>query len=77
MNTTLTFAPQRSGVTRPASPFWRLTAIVGLALSVRKERRMLLGFDDQALKDLGFDRGEALAEAHRALWDLPSNRLPE
>jgi len=44
------------------------------ALKVRKERRMLLGLNDVALKDLGVGRGDAYAEASRAFWDLPCHR---
>jgi uncharacterized protein YjiS (DUF1127 family) len=40
------------------------------AIDVRRERRMLLGLDDSALKDLGWARGDAYAEAVRACWDV-------
>ena len=46
-----------------------------LALQVRRERRMLLSMDDRALKDVGFNRGDAYAEAHRSFWDVPVDRL--
>ena len=42
------------------------------AIDVRRERRMLLGLDDRALKDLGWARGDAYAEAVRACWDVPT-----
>jgi uncharacterized protein YjiS (DUF1127 family) len=46
-----------------------------LALEIRSERRMLLSMDDRALKDIGFNRGDAYAEAHRSFWDIPVDRL--
>lgn len=76
-NRTLTLSPLLSGSTRPARPFWRLFSTLGLALSVRKERRALLAFDEHSLKDLGCDRSKASAEAHRGFWDLPASRLPK
>jgi uncharacterized protein YjiS (DUF1127 family) len=36
---------------------------------------MLLGMDDRALKDMGFNRGDAYAEAYRPFWDIPADRL--
>jgi uncharacterized protein YjiS (DUF1127 family) len=54
---------------------WRLALAVGVALRVRRERRMLLRLDDRALKDMGFDRGRAHSEAQRSFWDVPVDRL--
>jgi uncharacterized protein YjiS (DUF1127 family) len=53
----------------------RLIFALDLVLEVRRERRMLLSMDDHALKDIGFSRSEAYAEARRALWDIPRDRL--
>jgi uncharacterized protein YjiS (DUF1127 family) len=52
----------------------RIFAAVELAIEVRRERRMLRGLDDRALKDLGLN-GRADAEASRPFWDLPLDRL--
>ncbi len=52
----------------------RLIGAIELALQVRRERRLLLGMDDRMLKDLGLN-GIAYAEATRAFWDLPVDRL--
>ena len=60
---------------RIADGILRLIFALGLALDVRRERRMLLSMDDRALKDIGFNRSEAYAEAHRSLWDIPRDRL--
>jgi hypothetical protein len=46
---------------------------LGLAMQVRKERRMLMRLDDRALQDL---KGRAFGEASRTFWDLPADRLP-
>jgi uncharacterized protein YjiS (DUF1127 family) len=58
-----------------ARRFWRLPFALAVALKVRRERRMLLGLDDRALKDMGFDRGTAYGEAQRPFWDIPIDRL--
>ena len=68
-------SPRRFGRTRIAGTIWHLISILDLAFEVRRERRILLGMDDRALKDIGFNRGDAYAEAHRSFWDIPANRL--
>ena len=50
-------------------------ASLELALQVRSERRSLSELDERTLKDLGFNRGDACAEADRSFWDLPVDRL--
>jgi uncharacterized protein YjiS (DUF1127 family) len=52
----------------------RFLSTIELALEVRRERRMLRGLDERALKDLGL-KGKADAEASRPFWDVPSQRL--
>jgi uncharacterized protein YjiS (DUF1127 family) len=66
---------RRSGRVRIANGIRRLLFAMDLALDVRRERRMLLNMDDHALKDIGFSRSEAYAEARRPLWDIPRDRL--
>jgi uncharacterized protein YjiS (DUF1127 family) len=76
----LSIASLPSSSSRPARVslgrrVWRSAAALALALKVRRERRMLLRLDERTLKDLGFNRGDACAEAHRSFWDLPVDRL--
>lgn len=47
----------------------RMTGLSALARS----RRSLIHLDDHLLRDIGLERGEALAEAARPLWDAPSH----
>jgi uncharacterized protein YjiS (DUF1127 family)/cyanate permease len=67
--------PCRPGLVGVVGGVRRLIFALDLALDVRRERRMLLSMDDRALKDTGFNRGEAYAEARRPLWDIPRDRL--
>jgi uncharacterized protein YjiS (DUF1127 family) len=60
---------------RGASGIRYLIFVLDLALEVRRERQMLWRMDEGALKDIGFNRSEAYAEAKRWFWDLPSERL--
>ncbi len=43
--------------------------------AVRAERRALMRLDDAALKDMGFNKGQAQWEAGRTFWDVPVDRL--
>jgi uncharacterized protein YjiS (DUF1127 family) len=70
-----TASPSRPGRVSWARRVWRLPLALGVALKVRRERRMLLRLDDRALKDMGFDRGRAYNEAQRSFWDVPTDRL--
>lgn len=70
-----TLSAHRPGVERGAGRISHLISVLELALEVRRERRMLLSMDDHALKDIGFNRGAAYAEAHRSFWDIPRDRL--
>jgi uncharacterized protein YjiS (DUF1127 family) len=56
---------------RSVSGFARTLA---LALQVRAERRRLLALDSTALKDMGFNKGQAHSEASRSFWDVPVDR---
>ncbi len=41
-------------------------------MGLYRQRRALAALDDDALRDLGISRDEALTEARRPLWDIPS-----
>lgn len=73
------FAPTLSrssfGSARFGGQISTLVRAFGLALQVRKERRMLQQMDQRALKDLGLRAGEAHSEASRTFWDIPVDRL--
>lgn len=56
---------------RTGSGFARLFAFIVEANQVARERRALLRLGDDALKDFGASRGDALAEGERPWWDLP------
>jgi uncharacterized protein YjiS (DUF1127 family) len=58
-----------------ARRLWLLAVALGVALRVRRERRMLLKLDERALKDIGSGRSAAQIEAHRSFWDIPVDRL--
>ncbi len=64
-----------SGRSGPAGRMQHVIATFRLALQVRRERRALLALDDVALKDVGFSRVDAHAEAQRSFWDVPADRL--
>ena len=63
-----------TGLTHFATRLSNLALTIGLAMQVRKERRMLMRLDDRALQDVGFDKGRAFNEASRSFWDVPANR---
>jgi hypothetical protein len=48
---------------------------LGVAFRVRCERRALADLDERALKDIGYTHRAAWAEAHRSIWDVPTERL--
>ena len=50
-----------------------LLATLRLALHAHAQRRHLAALDDHALSDIGLSRSQALAEANRPLWDVPTN----
>lgn len=71
----LTQSQRFPGRSRLAGATPHLFAVFRLALQVRRERRALLTLDDAALKDVGFSRIDAHAEAQRSFWDVPVDRL--
>ena len=56
---------------RVRATFRRLAA----AITVRAERRALMSLDEAALKDMGFNSGQAHREYGRSFWDVPVDRL--
>ncbi len=44
-------------------------------LALWKQRRLLAEMDDHSLRDIGLTRTEAMREAERPLWDVPSHWL--
>ena len=64
-----------TGLTHFATGLSNLALTIGLAMQVRKERRLLMRLDDRALQDIGFDKGRAYNEASRTFWDVPVDRL--
>jgi uncharacterized protein YjiS (DUF1127 family) len=70
-----TLAQPWNGLGRLAGQTWHLIVAFQLALRVRRERRLLASLDHRTLKDIGYDRSDAGAEAHRSFWDLPAGRL--
>ena len=47
------------------------------AMTVARERRMLLQLDDRMLKDIGIGRSEAFHEASKSLGDVPFRRFTQ
>jgi uncharacterized protein YjiS (DUF1127 family) len=45
-----------------------------LALAIRRERLALAKLDARALRDIGLSPDDAMAEAHRPLWEVPRGR---
>ena len=66
---------------------WRATRIIkplllaldalAWAARVANQRRALRELDDQQLKDIGLTRADALREAGRGFWDVPSRAMVE
>lgn len=50
----------------------RLTETLRLGLLARRQRRHLARLDAALLDDIGLTRNEALAEAGRPVWDVPT-----
>src|SRR5262245_22988957 len=54
---------------------WQAFCALGVAFRVGCERRALADLDERALKDIGYTHSAAWAEAHRSIWDVPTERL--
>ncbi len=50
----------------------RLAREITLALAALRQRHQLSRLDDAALDDIGLTRADALSEAARPLWDVPT-----
>lgn len=74
-NSALPLTRPWTGLSHAAGQIRRFISALELAIQVRSERRLLASLDEHALKDLGFNRGAAGAEADRSFWDLPIDRL--
>ena len=48
---------------------------IAVAIAMRAERRALMSLDRAALKDMGFNSGQAHREYGRSFWDVPVDRL--
>ena len=48
---------------------------IAVAVTVRAERRALMSLDRAALKDMGFNGGQAHREYGRSFWDVPCDRM--
>ena len=57
------------GLSSPKAPTF------GQLAELRRQRKALARLDDAALRDLGLTRREAITEARRKIWDVPSNWL--
>lgn len=63
---------------RAASAPGRLVRLIDRLLRaglVARERRLLAGLGDSALKDIGLSRADVARECRRALWDVPADRF--
>lgn len=68
-------APPRGHSLPTASRLRALLHKLAVAITVRAERRALIGLDEAALKDMGFNSGQAHREYGRSFWDVPVDRL--
>jgi len=73
-NLTTAISRRLGRLARAARRILLLLRTLELALRVRHERRVLLAMDHRTLKDLGL-AGIASAEAMRAFWDVPPDRV--
>ncbi|ABV94511.1 conserved hypothetical protein [Dinoroseobacter shibae DFL 12 = DSM 16493] len=60
--------PIRGQAALPSLSRRALSALVGLW----RTRRALRDLDDRMLRDIGVSRSEALTEARRPIWDVPT-----
>lgn len=65
------------GVADTVRQIVRWVGFVRSAMTVARERRMLLQLDDRMLKDIGIGRSEAFHEASKVFGDIPSYRISQ
>ena len=58
----------------PRKPRFSPLRTIMTAIKVQRERNALMRMEDHELADIGLTREEAMREAARPIWDLPSNR---
>jgi uncharacterized protein YjiS (DUF1127 family) len=58
-------------VTLPRLPRLHLLAFLLNARALRHQRRQLARLDASQLADIGLTADQAMAEAHRPIWDAP------
>ena len=61
-------APHLSNTTKPPGLFGRIRR----ALSLHSERQAFRRMDDALLRDIGLTRDQAMKEAARPIWDVPT-----
>lgn len=64
----------RKAAQRRSRGLFAVIAFVERAGEVARQRRALLKLGDSALKDFGASRADAINEAGRPWWDLPTDR---
>ena len=67
----------QSGIADYVRQVARWVAFVRSAMTVARERRMLLQLDDRMLKDIGIGRSEAFHEAGKPFGDIPLRGLSQ
>lgn len=58
---------------RGRRPTLSFLALLRLALDLKRARGRLARLDDHLLRDIGLTREDALAEARRPIWDVPTH----
>ncbi|MGY2289616.1 DUF1127 domain-containing protein [Pseudomonas sp. SDO528_S397] len=62
---------QRGYVLMVKRPFSGLFQLMGRWQALHRERQFLAGMSDEALKDIGLNRGDVERESHRHFWEDP------
>ena len=62
---------QKEYVLAPKWPLFGLFQTVSRWQALHRERRMLAGMSDDALKDIGLNRIDVEQEIHRHFWEDP------
>jgi len=70
------FATRPESVHTLAQRFSRFISYFLICLDVARQRRRLLAFDENALRDIGVSCADAYQEANRSFWDIPDELKP-